>query len=57
MNSDVQTEVRVAIPLVRVEMEKKKSLGITSIMCSLDRSLKTALHQFSHTSKDSIYFL
>lgn len=24
MNSDVQTEVRVAIPLVRVEMEKKK---------------------------------
>lgn len=27
MNSDVQTEVRVAIPLVRVEMEKKKKPG------------------------------
>lgn len=27
MISDVQTEVRVAIPLVRVEMEKKKKPG------------------------------
>lgn len=55
MNPDMQTDVRAAIPLVRTEM--KKSPGIASIRCFLDRSLKTALHQFSHPSKDSIYFL
>jgi len=55
MNPDVKTEVRAAIPLVRAEMEK--SLGITSVMRFLDRSLKAALHQFSHPSKESIYFL